>query len=279
MDGISNYSSARVAQFGAEFLESFARMNGAAEACVHIRPLPATISTITFTGRLSDDQIRVEDIRLAAEMSTELGCEPEFDINATRVLTASRDGMRHQLPLQRRGKSVKLFHNGSVHATGCASPLEFLEVMEALTTFVLDNGGQAVSLVDFDIQLINALFVVTCPRTGRPLTIAPGAFAGTLPTQADFDTERHPSVKIPIMEADHKVATVCVFQTGSVSIMGARSPRHVAAAYAAVCEYLDAAAPTVCAPDTTRTMRTTTARQPLCMADGYPFAAASCCMF
>jgi hypothetical protein len=259
-------------------------MNAAAEACAHIKPLPATISTITFTGRLSDERIRVEDIRLAAELAAEMsaelgGCLPEFDINATRVLTASRDGIRHQLPLQRRGKSVKLFHNGSVHATGCASPLEFLEVMEALSAFVLDNGNQSVSLVDFDIRLINALFVVTCPRTGRPLTVAPGAFASTLPTQADFDTERHPSVKIPIMEGPDKVATVCVFQTGSVSIMGARSPRHVAAAYAAVCEYLDAAAPTVCAPDASRTMRTTTARQPMCMAEGYPFAATSCCMF
>ena len=187
---------------------------------------------------------------------------------------------RYQLPLRRNGKSVKLFHNGSVHATGCTSPLEFLEMTEALCAFVQEAGDVCVRLVAFDVQLINTLFLAVDPVSGRPMTIAPGALLRSLgaATRADFDTERHPSVKIPVLRDAKKVATACVFQTGSVSIMGAKRPADVAAAYEMVCTALDACAAAVCAPDTAR-MRTTTAKQALTLVEGYPFNLYSCCQF
>ena len=271
-------------QVGLEFTEAFEAMNDAAAACRRVRPLPASVSTITFTGRLvtPDGQalrVPVEDVRLSAMLALELGDAPPFEVDAKRALTASRDGHRYQLSLRRNGKGIKLFHNGSVHVTGCGSPLEFLEVVDALLGFVADTCGVDASLAGFAIQLINVLFVVTCPATGRPMTVAPGAFADSLPEPGDFDAERHPSVKIPLWDGAAKVATACVFQTGTVSIIGARGPRHVAAAYALVCRYLEAAPPGVCAPDAARSLRTTTARQPLFVQDGYPFAAANCCVF
>lgn len=278
-------------RFGLEFLEAFQAMNETSERLRHVRVLPPSLSTITFTGTLSRGQLPVEDMRLAACLAEELGEPLEFTVDCDLAKRKrSRGGgaaaprgnkrFRYQLPLKRHGKSVKVFHNGSVHATGCTSSLEFLDMMDALLAFVRDTAALEVRLVDFNIHLINTLFLVTCPRSGRPLTIAPQALLARLGgTRADFDTERHPSVKIPVHDGDAKVATACVFQTGSVSVLGARRPSAVALAFRTVCEALDAAAPAVCAPDPAQTVRTTTAKQPLVLRAGYPFNLHSCCLF
>lgn len=287
--------------FGAEFLDAFGAINRARERLAHIDAMPVSVSTITFTGTLDAASLPVDEMRLAAELAAELAADqdppaadqdgdlmPDFSVDcdvlkraskrAKGVPTASTNKrFRYQLPLKRHGKSLKLFHNGSVHVTGCGSPLEFLELIDALKRFVRDTANMSVDLVDFDIQLINTLFLVVDPRTRRPMTVAPAALLRHLACGADFDTERHPSVKIPIMVDGAKVATVCVFQTGSVSIMGAKRPAHVALAFETVCAALDACAPAVCAPDPGAGMRTTTAKQPLVLVDGYPFAAYSCC--
>lgn len=286
--------AAKLEAMGESFRRAFSRVNVAAERATRIAPLPLSLSTITFTGTLNVATLPVEDMRMTAELEAAL-CddEAEFRVDCDlekrhkRPRTARPPGkrFRYQLPLTRRGKSLKLFHNGSVHATGCTSPLEFLEMASELEAFVESVGGPAgVSLVDFDIQLINTLFVVTDPLSGTPLTISPGALArhlngGDAP-RADFDTERHPSVKIPIHVpgADKKVATVCVFQTGSVSIMGAKSPDHVALAFETVCAALDECAAEVCTADPRASVRTTTAKHPLVLCDGYPFNLHACCV-
>lgn len=259
-----------------------------------IRPLPMSLSTITFTGTLSSSSLPVDNMRLATELALEMDDPMEFSVDCDMSKPAKRQKtggpqappaatagkrFRYQLPLKRNGKSLKLFHNGSVHATGCTSPLEFLDMMDALCVFMKDAGEVDAWLTDFDIQLINTLFVVTDPLTGRPMTIAPGSFLRHLgtDTRADFDTERHPSVKIPLRIDDVKVATVCVFQTGSVSIMGAKRPSHLAAAFDMVCTALDACAAEVCAPDPKCTIRTTTAKHALTLVEGYPFNLFSCC--
>lgn len=277
-----------------------------------------SLSTITFTGTLDATAVPVDDMRLTVELAEELDDGGDGGASAAEAASFRLDcdlvkrqakrargaegvpdasrRFRHQLPLKRRGKSVKLFHNGSVHATGCTSPLEFLEMAQELERFVEDTtssspdagDGLKVRLLDFDTQLINTLFLLTCPATGRPMTVAPAALLRhlharslTAPDQqqpADFDTERHPGVKIPVVQNGAKVATVCVFQTGSVSIMGARRPAHVALAFETACAALDECAPRVCTPDRTGpAMRTTTAKQALALADGYPFSLLSCC--
>lgn len=282
-------------RFGRGFLDCFARINLVNEGLARISTLPMSLSTITFTGTLSRAQLPVTEMRLAMEIAEEMGSPYEFALDCDEAKAEAKAAgkrkhggggaaagtgkrFRYQLPLKRNGKSVKLFHNGSVHATGCTSPLEFLEMMESLTRFVAEAGEIEAWLVDFDIQLINTLFLVTDPASGRPMTIAPGALLRRLgaDTRADFDTERHPSVKIPLLLDGAKCATVCVFQTGSISIMGAKRPEHVAAAYEMVCTALDACAAEVCAPDAAR-VRTTTAKQALSLVDGYPFNLFACC--
>lgn len=319
---------------GQGFLDAFRRMNDACAALTRVRVLPPNITTITFTGTLNITTLPVESMRAAALVAAELD-DPigEFQVDDdVSAKTAKRLGgqpsasaaqrFRYQLPLKRRGKSVKIFHNGSIHVTGCRSPLEFLEVAEATLEFIKDTTRDAtndatndttnddtcssVQLLDFDTHLINALCVAACPTTGRPLTVSPAALMAALqssdrpmalaaqssvpPKQpnrkrrklcrcshAEFDAERHPSVKIPLVTADgHKVATVCVFQTGSISVMGARTPEFLADAFVGVCALLDRVGGT---PDPSRRMRTTTAKHALCLEDGYPFDLKACCMF
>lgn len=277
----------KLAALGASFAAAFGAMNDVAEGLRHVAPLPPGVSTITLTGTLDVSGLPVEQMRLAAELAEELGAPLAFVVDDEGAAGKRRrpgggagaKRFRSQLPLRRNGKSLKLFHNGSVHATGCGSPAEFLDMADALTGFVADVSNVRARLLDFDVQLINVLFLATDPATGRPLTIAPAALLRTLGLpRAEFDTERHPSVKVPLLVDGAKAATVCVFQTGSVSIMGAKRPEHVAAAYEMVCTALDrAAAEGVCAPDSARA-RATAARQPLVLVDGYPFGLYFCCL-
>jgi TATA-box binding protein (TBP) (component of TFIID and TFIIIB) len=289
---------ARLEAFGREFLDAFHHVERVAASLTAFKPLPLSLSTITMTGTLDAKTLPVDAMRLAAELALELGEELDFALDDGGAAPGGTGGdkrkrrhaqgtggtggdkrFRYQLPLKRRGKSLKLFHNGSVHATGCTSPLEFLEMVQALTRFVRDTGDLEVRLLDFDIQLINTMFGACCHATGRPVTVAPGALLRRLASGsgADFDTERHPSVKMPLMVDGKKCATVCVFQTGSVSIMGARRPAHVAMAYEMACRALDACAAEVCAPNPKVRVRTTTARAPLVLEQGYPSALYWCC--
>lgn len=298
----------RLEELGREFLEAFRSMNDVSARLTHVRALPPSLSTITFTGRLNVRDVPVHSMRLAAELATEMGDPPEFavdcdflkglrkqrpkakrlradedagpgDLVAASVDTRSKR-FRYQLPLKRNGKSLKVFHNGSVHATGCGSPAEFLEMMVALQYFMETTGNLKAWLQDFDTQLINVLFGL-CTPTGHPVNVAPRALRQRLAStlRADLDTERHPSVKFPLLDDDgSKIATVCVFQTGNVSIMGAKRPRHVATAFRVVCEALDLAAGEVCTRAAVR-LRTTTAKKPLVLIDGYPLSAYACCQY
>ncbi len=338
-------------------------MNDACSSLRHIRVLPPNITTITFTGTLNVSTLPVESMRAAALVAAELDdpigeFQVDDDVSAKtrkrlgdKPSASAAQRFRYQLPLKRRGKSIKIFHNGSIHVTGCRSPLEFLEVAEATLDFIRhttsantttsggdttpsastttsadtttsggdtttsggnnNNAAQNVHMVEFDTHLINALCVVTCPLTGRPLIISPTALMAALHTSerpmallarscpqqqpkppnrkrrkltkscgshAEFDAERHPSVKIPLVTAagGHKVGTVCVFQTGSVSIMGARTPEYLADAFVGACALLDGVGGT---PDASKSMRTTTAKQTLCLDDGYPFDLKACCLW
>lgn len=313
----------KLAALGAAFLDCFEAVNASTSALRHVAPLPLAVSTITLTGTLDVSAVPVEQMRLAAQLAEELGEPLEFvldDCDADNPppgkrrrrregAAASGRRFRYQLPLRRNGKSLKLFHNGSVHVTGCGSPAEFLDMAAALEGFLLDAGGVRARLLDFDVQMINASFVVTDPVTGRPLSVAPGALLRTLPPhlrRAEFDAERHPSLKIPLLDGEgRKTATACIFQTGCVTVMGARAPRHLADAYALACGVLergmmqaagggscqgdasgdalgdaqgDAAGGPACRVDATSRARTTASKTPFSLVDGYPFGLLSCCL-
>lgn len=269
---------ARLLRLTRDFAAAYETINDVSRSLTRVRTTPLTVSTITFAGTLDTPKVPIDVMRLAAEVAEDM-CDLDgfhIDRGPKRSRLASDTSFKYQLPLKRNGKSLKVFHNGSVHATGCTSPLEFLELVDALRGFLKDTAGVSHSLVDFDIFLVNALFCVLDPVSGRPMKVSPGTFQKSLDILSDFDTERHPSVKIPVMFQGRKT-TVCVFQTGSVSIMGAKGPLDVANAYQVVCRALDSCAHVACTPDVIP-MRTTTSKNVLFLQHGYPFNAYSCCL-
>lgn len=200
-----------------------------------------------------------------------------------RAVVPDKRRFRNQLSVKHGGKSAKIFYNGSLHVTGCASPKDFLDVATRIARFVTDVMSDTtpeflIRLESFDIKMINAGTVIVDAETGFPMKFPPrtlSVVASAAGTEVDFDSERHPGVKFPIRTADRgKVATVCVFQTGSMSIIGARTPRDVATAFERVVHTLGAASHI---GTVVRSMRTTTAKKAFELTHGYLAAMYECC--
>lgn len=285
---------------GAEFRAMFDRVAGADRGLRHLAPLPLSLSTITFTGKLNVDRVDLTDV--AVGMGIGAADEDPFfladDYSEPAADTADapppakrprrqKKKFHNQLPLvARSGKAVKLFHNGSIHVTGCSSPIEFLHVVVTLCAFLPTVCNVSpLCLEAFDVQMINANFLLRTPA-GHHVVLRPQCLRREISRArqepADFETERHPGVKVVVRDAAAaKIATVMVFQTGSVQISGAKSPAHVAEAYAEACALVDGAVgalgEAVCRPDPAST-RTTTAKQPFALSRGYPATLLRACM-
>lgn len=273
---------ARLLDLSAAFLAAFDRVQRVNDRLRHIRPLPLSLSTITFTGMLDTTAVDLDDVAMGMEIGAAeedpfvLGVHGGGDDDKRR---RKRKKFHNQLPLvTRAGKAVKLFHNGSIHVTGCASPIEFLGLVDELCGFLptVCSMPRRPRLQSFDAQMINANFLVCCPA-GHHVKLRPKRLRAELSRShppADFETERHPGVKLAVRGGDGgKVATVMVFQTGSVQISGAKHPSHIAAAYEDACTRLDGIVGElgqdvlVAAP---RETRTTTAKQGFGITRGYP---------
>ncbi len=285
-----------VARAGTDFLRAFD-----AVGCVvtqNIRVLPLTLTTITFTGKLSVQAMDIDAVKLGMLIYDELrGDGPPTGFllaeDRPRARRARKD-FHNQLPLVTpAGKAVKLFSNGKIHVTGCSSPIEFLDIVAKLCAFLPtvtrqggagDDAGDAITLEKFDIEMINASFLL-CSRAGRHVGLRPNRLSAELKldTVADFETERHPGVKLAVRGDDGaKVATVMIFQTGSVQICGAKRPEHVARAYAETCRRIDdivgRLGADVCVECDAKQLRTTTSKHPFQLVDGYPTSLYNACM-
>jgi TATA-box binding protein (TBP) (component of TFIID and TFIIIB) len=276
--------------FADEFLESMTRIQRAGQM-KSVSFLPLTITTITLTGTYvirGAPTIPVETLRNMEDVAAEFGLtfdEPRVKRKRkdayTRDVVPDKRRFRNQLSVRRDGKSAKIFYNGSLHVTGCASVADFVDVADLIVQFVREGTGREgpeieLILSAFDIKMINAGTVIVDPANGFPVKFPPRALSGAAARfGVDFDSERHPGVKIPVYEDGVKVATTCVFQTGSMSIIGAKRPRHVALAFENAADVLEACAhvgePTAIA------MRTTTAKKKLDLVHGYPAASYFAC--
>ena len=280
----------RLLDLSAAFLAAFDRVQRATDTLRCIRPLPLSLSTITFTGTLDAKAVDLEDVAMGMEIGAAEDDPFVLGVNGCGGGGDDDDGpgqghkrrrrkkFHNQLPLvARSGKAVKLFHNGSIHITGCASPIEFLAIVADLCGFLPTVCSMPRPRLEaFDTQMINANFLLCAPG-GDHVKLRPKRLRAELSrgaAQADFETERHPGVKLTVCGGDGgKVATVMVFQTGSVQISGAKHPSHIAAAYEDTCARLDAIVGElgtevlVPAPGETRT---TTAKQAFGITRGYP---------
>ncbi len=292
IDGEANLTDGVIAEcrsIGTQFLEAMTRAHRATSRATNVAFLPLGIMTITFTGKyaMPCKELPIEDIRAAIVEDPRMADTFHLELvrGATTVKRRRKDAFvrdiahdkrrfRNQLTLSYRGKSAKLFYNGSLHVTGCTSALDMAEIGSRVADLVevYTDRRIHITLDSMNVRMINAGSVVVDPATQRPLVFAPRALShaiASLAVAVDFDPERHPGVKLPIQHDGQRVATACVFQTGSVSIIGAREPRAMAMAFETVVHALDRCS---VIGEASREMRTTTAKKPFELVRGYPAA-------
>lgn len=250
--------------------------------------LPLTLTTITFTGvYVISEELPIEAIRAAMHadpsLAREVGLDPCDGATTkrkrrdafVREVSHEKRRFRNQLTVAFGGKSAKLFYNGSLHVTGCTSAIDMADIASRVASMVFAYIGIHITLESMNVRMINAGTVSVNPATLRPVGFPPRRLskamdlavgAGRDDVFVDFDPERHPGVKLTIGEGSRRVATVYTFQTGSVSIIGARDPSSMALAFETV-----AAALGTCDFGTeSDRMRTTTAKKTLELIEGYP---------
>ena len=256
-------------------------------------PLLITTMTMTGTFRIRDDGDDDRDVELPIDFirtSDAIAASCGMTLNDvkikrrarkdayTREIVPEKRRFRNQVSLGYEGKSAKLFYNGSVHVTGCASITDFLDVSTAISAFVTESTGLRMTLKTYDVRMINAGTVII-DADGFPAKFPPRTFsseAARAGITVDFDSERHPAVKIQAFEDGDKVGTACIFQTGSMSIIGAKKPADVALVFERAVSALEACAH-VRDPTAPKTMRTTTTKKTFDLSFGYPTASYSAC--
>ncbi len=308
---------ASVRRLSHEFLDAFGACAACADGLERVRPTPCVVSTCTFTGRLGfeglDDGAAapvfariVHDYKAELELLRDLGDDGEFELALScdegddgesdptpRAAAAGAKRPRpekkrfaHQITFRRGTRSIKLFRNGTVHGTGCPSPIEFLDLVSHFVEYVEGAVGDrlppGLGLTSLSTRMMNAMFVACDKATGAILRVRPEALSRRT-QRAEHETERHPGVKVclwlapggaavePVDAAARGAAKVTVrfFQTGTVSVTGAREPAHVAAAHGFACRLLDDNYDAVCRVDAKTWLRTTTAGKRLDLTEGY----------
>jgi TATA-box binding protein (TBP) (component of TFIID and TFIIIB) len=275
-----------------EFLDAFSAVSEV--TTTHILAMPLTLTTITFVGELSARSIDLEAVEMGMMLCDGLQQESigfaltggAKDGGARKPKRQKKD-FHNQLPLVTPGgKGVKLFSNGKVHVTGCSSPVQFLDIVAQLCTLLpslVDLGDLRLEV--FHIEMINAGFSV-CSTNGHHVSLRPNRLTEELKKMdivADFETERHPGVKVAIRDEDgKKVGTVMIFRTGSVQICGVKHPRHLARAFVHTCTNIDAIVrdlgEAVCVECDPRQLRTTTSKHPFHIVEGYPTSLFNACI-
>ena len=193
-----------------EMLVSIAGTNGRLGTLV---PSKCSVSTMTVCGKLGADDIQQE----IAEISSP----------TKRARNAS---FYNQVTVEILGVSLKLFGNGSIQATGVKSPVHFVDVIDTACRDLLD-GAQ---LQTVEVALINVVFTAGILL---PLGTLRHVFerAGH---DASYDPEVYPGVSVKVVDGSRRV-TVIIFASGSISILGAKTPENVSNVYDVVCTVID----------------------------------------
>ena len=135
---------------------------------------------------------------------------------------------KHQISFMLDKKSAKLFYNGTVHATGFSSLVDFLHMIILVAQFVEEMVDIPMNFDDFNINMINSGTVVQ--SNNFPLSFPPKAVylhAQRAGIEAFFDPERHPAVKLLLFDGSKKVSTAFLFGTGNIVIFGSRDTAYI----------------------------------------------------
>lgn len=212
-----------------------------------------TVSTMTITARLNVDRICRDSMEIALalvegeEAAAVQGHDPlkkkkrRPSATATPYSTPTRAGHRslpdpvfyNQVTMRHGTKSIKVFNNGSMHVTGCKTPVDFLRVTTAVCRLMNDTAGieptpghSHVFVTDFQVQMINLNFSAETRLYLQSLQkVCIGAGHA-----ASYDADVYPGLNIKFDIEDHRV-TVLAFTSGKIIITGARTVPHIQQAY------------------------------------------------
>ncbi len=296
------------------FLDAFSAVEAVKRGLTAFACTSAALSTCTFTGKLrargvpdSDAEQRkafayvVYEKRFEMAMLGAMAADTEFRVDAEGDDDGGENNNRkrprpekkafdNQLCFRQGTRSLKLFVTGTVHVTGCSSPMAFVSLVCDFVRFLWDEGFvpagvQGYTLLEFTPVLINVGFALEQREGPGIVKIRPQALATSIaestvtlpepmtPGHVEYETERHPSVKLPIFldAAATKKMTISFCQTGTVSVQAAREPAHIAAAFGYACALLETAATQHAAlhPSPKELLRKTTARQVFRLVHGY----------
>lgn len=197
----------------------------------------AKISTMTVTAKLNARKVCRDSLAIALSLVDGDGV---FTSTGKKRKGKQRAQFYNQLTMYHGTKAVKVFENGSIHVTGCSSPMQFMDVASATCKMLQDTAGLcaddggSVQLVDFNIQMINLNFAAPTTLFLKELCLACAA-AGYL---AIYDADTYPglNVKVPVSEGRH--ITTLLFKSGKVIITGAKTPEELDEAHRRIVELL-----------------------------------------
>jgi TATA-box binding protein (TBP) (component of TFIID and TFIIIB) len=196
---------------------------------IAFHPTPLCVSTITITGKLDTASVPIDAILEGLLKHGRHYHDMELPPPGKRA------SFHNQLTVKCNRMSVKLFRNGSIQVTGCRSVVHFGDVIDRLLTSIaiLLDDEQPMALVSTTIVLINANF-----NAGKalPLRILRDILVKATPSLvASYNPTEYPGINAKIPTADGTVVTALIFETGSVMLSGAKSPRSMAHAYRTLC--------------------------------------------
>lgn len=190
----------------------------------------AKISTMTITATLNAARVCRQSVALASELVGSL-VQDEAPKKRKRGKEAN---FFNQITVHHGSISIKVFKNGSVHATGCKSPMEFIEVASSLCRLLTDTAGIEASdggpvrLTAFAVQMINLNFALPGPlflQDLRASFVEGGHWASYNP-----DTYPGQNAK---MTVGSRVVTALIFKSGKVIITGSKGADELREAYRA----------------------------------------------
>ena len=227
----------KVFDTNASFLEC---LTHAAKTSVgkNVQFAPLTVSTMTITGKFKhglDIEMPIERIRdaLATYPPDEGLYLGGVRLPPKRRAATGKDPpdvrkFKHQISFMLDKKSAKLFYNGTVHATGFSSLVDFLHMVILVAQFVEEMVDILMNFDDFNINMINSGTVVQ--SNNFPLSFPPKAVylhAKRAGIEAFFDPERHPAVKLLLFDGSKKMTTAFIFGTGNIVIFGSRDTTYI----------------------------------------------------
>lgn len=246
---------------------------------------PLTVSTMTITGKFKHElDIEMPIDRIREALST---CPPGEGLYLggvkpppKRRTTIVKDPpdvrkFKHQISFMLDKKSAKLFYNGTVHATGFSSLVDFLHMIILVAQFVEEMVDIPMNFDDFNINMINSGTVVQ--TNNFPLSFPPKAVylhAQRAGIEAFFDPERHPAVKLLLFDGSKKVSTAFIFGTGNIVIFGSRDTVYISKMFDVVANLLG----DISHLGTLTALRKTTVKKEFSVSHGYLTASYKLCV-